>query len=75
MNPRDECSECGGKTIFQTEVVARGPYGPNLLPGLGSFWTPPKFEIYICRECGHCRFFVPERMLPQIETSGRYSRL
>lgn len=66
MKIKKSCPECGGIEIYTKAVGATGGYGPDLLPGVGGFFSKKQFELYICAKCGHTQFFVPEKWLQDI---------
>ena len=60
------CRNCGSAEIFSQEVAARGGYGPDLLP-IGGFFSPPKFHIRVCADCGLVEWFVPSEYLGRVK--------
>lgn len=62
MRALQPCPECGGTEFYTAIVTAKGPYGPNLLPGIG----PAEFDLCVCGRCGYARFFVRDRLLPTV---------
>ena len=52
------CPDCGGVTLYQTSIKSAGPYGPMLLPGLGSLFRFARFEIVVCADCGLTRLYA-----------------
>ena len=59
MKAENICPECDGTRVYrQGGVSAGGGYAPNYLAGLGSFWSPPKFTIAVCADCGLTRYYA-----------------
>jgi predicted nucleic-acid-binding Zn-ribbon protein len=71
-----KCSNCGGENLYRTEgVSARGGYGPNLLPGLGAFWSGARFDVTVCADCGLTQFHADERTRATLPFSRRWRRV
>lgn len=66
MKKSKRCPSCQSEEIFTQEVAARGRYGPDFLPGVGGFWKPAHFEVYVCGACGYTQFFVPQKLLERV---------
>lgn len=75
MHNSRKCPECGGSTLYRTEVSAGGGYAPNYLPGLGSFWRAPKFEVILCQSCGLTRTFAPPEARAKVSSSKQWTLL
>lgn len=59
------CRNCGGRDFFSKRVLARGGYGPDLLP-VGGFFDVPTFRLRVCGGCGLAEWFVPEPYLAKV---------
>jgi len=58
--------------ILAYPIAAVGNFGPNLLPGLGTAFNPPKMHVVICASCGLIRLFAAEGYLkPGGSTASR----
>ena len=68
----DSCPHCEGSELFHQKVCALGPFGFNLLSGLGGTLSPASFEIVVCADCGHTMFFAEKNRLKRLtdERSG-----
>lgn len=60
------CRNCGSTELFSHEVIARGGYGPDLLP-IGGFFSSPNFRIQVCGDCGLVEWFVPPQYLDKVK--------
>jgi hypothetical protein len=58
-----------------TNVSAGGGYAPNYLPGLGTFFSGPKFTVVVCKDCGLTRFFADKKALGDLPGSDKWSKL
>jgi predicted nucleic-acid-binding Zn-ribbon protein len=69
------CPHCGSTSLYEVQASAGGgPYGPNLLPGLGFFhigW----FRVVVCSECGVTQFFADEKSRAKLAQSDKWKRL
>ncbi len=76
MSESRTCRACGNDRVLMTRVAARGGYGPDLLPGVGGrVFQVPRFEMYVCSDCGLVDFVVPQEYLPIIRSSKKWSRV
>ena len=79
MKTINKCPECGSDEIYAQAVSAIGGFGPDLLPKLGGpnplsgFLSGKNIELYVCGECGYMRFFVPEKLLSEVQE--KYQRV
>jgi predicted nucleic-acid-binding Zn-ribbon protein len=71
----NECPECGGRNLYETNVSAGGGYSPNYLPGLGGLWGSAKFRVILCRDCGLTRWFAPEDARRKVGESKKWTRV
>lgn len=72
----NKCGSCGGSSIYQTSsVAARGGHGPDLLPGLGRFFSAPKLKVYVCSDCGYVSFFAEQDARDQLASSHKWKRV
>ena len=70
------CSNCSGDNLYRSKPVsAAGGYGPNLLPGLGTFWVAANFEIVVCGDCGLTRLFASGEALQKLPQSKKWTRI
>lgn len=67
MKQTKQCPSCQSHDIFTQDVAARGRYGPDFLPGVGGFWKPAHFEVYVCGACGYTQFYVPQKLLERVQ--------
>jgi DNA-directed RNA polymerase subunit RPC12/RpoP len=70
------CSNCQSKRLFKTRkpVSAGGGEGPNVLPGLGTFWSAAKVDVVVCQDCGLMRYFAPREALEKLQKSPKWQR-
>lgn len=68
-----QCSNCGSTDLRSTTADARGGLGPDLLPGLGSFYRA-QFEIVVCCKCGLARLFVSPETIEKLQQSTEWHR-
>lgn len=64
------CASCGSLDLYTTRTEANGPQSPMLLPKLGKFLKPAKFDLFLCSKCGHVSFFASEESLANLDRSG-----
>ncbi|HEX8915275.1 MAG TPA: hypothetical protein VF796_23180 [Humisphaera sp.] len=69
--PLTKCTHCGSADLYTHKVDAGGGYGPNLLSGLGGFFSFAKFDVVLCSACGRCEFFADERARQNATTTWR----
>ncbi|HEX6557934.1 MAG TPA: hypothetical protein VF021_00685 [Longimicrobiales bacterium] len=71
------CPNCGSKRLFKNRkpVSAGGGYAPDYLNGLGSFFSPAKFEIVVCQDCGLTRYFAVREALAKLQTSTKWQQI
>jgi hypothetical protein len=70
------CRNCGSPEQYVNEVVVGGSICHMLLPiGPGFFGKGAKaaFEIHVCGSCGVTDWFVPKRLLPEVQ--AKFSRV
>jgi predicted nucleic-acid-binding Zn-ribbon protein len=71
-----KCSSCGSEDLHRTQGVnARGGYGPDLLPGLGGFWSGAKIEVVVCANCGLTQLYADEKARTQLASSNKWSKV
>jgi predicted nucleic-acid-binding Zn-ribbon protein len=70
-----QCPECNGTEFYSKEVAAVGGCGPDLLPGTGHVFAPGMFRLCVCGQCGYVKWFVPERLLDNIKTKGKFQKM
>ena len=66
------CANCCGQSLYVTNTNATGAYGPNLLPGLGSFLSSAKFHVVLCADCGYTTFFADEAAREKVRNSWKW---
>ncbi|HBN96718.1 MAG TPA: hypothetical protein DDZ66_10495 [Firmicutes bacterium] len=66
-----ECQACGQNNLLEAETSSRGGYGPDLLPGTGSF-RPARFRVVVCAMCGFVHWFVKEEDLDKVRNSRHF---
>jgi len=73
----EQCPHCRSRELYTRQVKSsKGPHGPALLKGLGSFFTYyPKFDVVLCSDCGHCDFFAEERACKDVASAKSWRRL
>ena len=59
------CPHCRGTEIYHEEVVAHQG-NMDLLPGIGSFLSFGRFDVYACAGCGHVQLFIQSDRLDQL---------
>lgn len=70
------CPNCGGNNLYRNaDVGSGGPYGPNLLPGLGRFFHSAKFDLVVCRDCGLTRFFASREATEKLADAKKWKRV
>jgi len=71
---RSPCPNCQGANLYHTvkPVHGGGGHAPNYLPGLGSFFRRPRFDVVVCSDCGLTRFFVPQEFLGSLQDSSKW---
>jgi len=72
---RKPCPECGQNNLYSAIAIARGGYGPDLLPGLSGFFTSANFKVITCADCGLARFFAAEEAIKKLPTANSWRRL
>ena len=65
------CPECGQNNLYSAVTSS----GPVLLPKLGSFIIHPEFQVVVCVDCGHTRFFASEKARKKIPTTSVWKKL
>jgi DNA-directed RNA polymerase subunit RPC12/RpoP len=71
------CSNCSSKRLYKSRkpVSPGGGDGGTFLPGLGTFWVPPKVDVVICQDCGLTRLFASQESLEKLTTSSKWMRV
>jgi predicted nucleic-acid-binding Zn-ribbon protein len=55
------CSDCGSSRLYQKEGIEAGASeSPNLLPGLGTFFSYASMTAVLCADCGLVRFYASQ---------------
>jgi predicted nucleic-acid-binding Zn-ribbon protein len=67
MKLHKKCPECESSEIYTALVSARGGCGQDLLPGVGGLFNGGEFELYVCGKCGYSQFYVPKKMLDDVQ--------
>lgn len=73
---RVPCPSCGSSNVYRYEkpISAGGGYSPNLLPGLGSFFSGSRVEVVVCGDCGLLRQFASEEARKRLPGTARWRR-
>ena len=66
-----ECQACGQTHLLAATTASNGGYGPNLLPGTGS-WRPARFDVVVCGKCGYVHWFVQKEDLDKVKRSKHF---
>jgi DNA-directed RNA polymerase subunit RPC12/RpoP len=77
MENTSPCPNCGSRALYKSFAVSaavRG-YSPDLLPGLGSFFVPGKYNLVMCRDCGLTRFFAQAEAREKLSDSKKWKPL
>jgi hypothetical protein len=76
MNPLAPCPNCKSTQLYRTlkPVGAGGGYAPNYLPGLGPWYAAARFDVVVCRDCGHTRWFASDEARKKLGDSQRWTR-
>lgn len=61
-----QCPDCHRENLHVALVNSGGPYGPNFLPGLGSFLRIAQFKVILCGDCGLTRFYAEPGALAKL---------
>lgn len=71
------CVSCGGDELYRTTkpVSAGGGYAPNLLPGLGRWYSEEKLYVIICAQCGLTQLFARHEALEKLPSSSKWERI
>ncbi|NLL48519.1 MAG: hypothetical protein GX249_08030 [Firmicutes bacterium] len=69
-----QCQVCGHSNLLEAKTSSSGGYGPNLLPGTGSF-RPARFRVVVCGMCGFVHWFVSEEDLDKVRNSKHFRPL
>jgi hypothetical protein len=67
MKLHKKCPACESSETHTTVVSARGGCGQVLLPGVGGLFNGGEFELDVCGKCVHSQFYVPEKMLEDVQ--------
>ena len=70
---RKKCPECDCEELYS--VTARSKAASFLLPGLSRFFLFARFQVVVCSDCGHTRFFVPEDDLAKLSEAKQWRRI
>lgn len=62
---------CSSSSLLTAETSSAGGYGPNLLPGTGSF-VPAKFNVVVCTNCGFVHWFVRAQDIEKVKKSKKF---
>jgi predicted nucleic-acid-binding Zn-ribbon protein len=71
------CPNCKGTNQYRAEkpVSARGTYGPNFLPRLGTLFASAQFRMIVCGDCGLTRFFADDAARVEVAESRHWARV
>jgi hypothetical protein len=68
------CPNCGSNDLYMTRANSCGSDGPNLLPGLGGWFSSAQFQVVACADCGLTRYFIEPEALAKLRESSRWNR-
>lgn len=70
------CPACSSRDVYRAKkaVSSEAGHAPNYLPGLGSFFKPARFRVYVCRACGYMRLFAEPEAREKIAESTHWER-
>jgi predicted nucleic-acid-binding Zn-ribbon protein len=70
-----ECPECGsGELYVHGGILARGGYGPDLLPGTSKLLSPAQLKCVVCKSCGLVRYYAGQEALARVGTQTGWHR-
>ena len=73
------CLSCNGVNLYESvrgvTAAASGLYGPNLLPGLGGFFSSADFEVIVCGDCGFTHLHASPAALEKLPRSNKWRRV
>ena len=76
MTTSQTCPECGKNNLFRSALIsAGGGHAPNYLPGLGTFFSPGKFQLVVCRDCGLTRHYADKEARERLTNSTKWTRV
>lgn len=75
LRPPRACGHCGGTSLYATTTTAGGTYGPDLLPGLGTFWSFADHDVVLCAECGYTQFFASPAARARVSNADLWRKL
>lgn len=76
MSANKVCPECSGTDLFaRSDVVVRGGYGPDLLPGTSGVFSSAKVTAVVCKGCGLMRYYASRESLAKINAKNGWHRL
>ena len=55
------CTNCSANEFYTAEINGGGGLSPDLLPV--GFFHGSRYQIVVCGDCGHTRWFVPKEFL------------
>lgn len=74
MRNESACPECGSRDLHSHGgIAARGGYGPDLLPGLGTLFNSAKMRAVVCKGCGLVRFYATGDALKRVNRDNGWS--
>jgi DNA-directed RNA polymerase subunit RPC12/RpoP len=70
------CPNCESARLYKTKrpVSSGGGYAPDLLPGLGRFWSSEKLDVVVCQDCGLMRLFARTEARARLQSSPKWQR-
>ena len=70
------CPQCDGTEVHQRQnVCVAGSSGPDLLPGLGRWFSGAKATVVVCRSCGFIRLFAAPEARDKMSASEKWTRV
>lgn len=76
MRIEGTCPDCGSTELYSHDgIAARGPHGPDLLPGLSGMLVSAKMRSVVCKTCGLIRFYASAEALKRVNKDNGWSPL
>jgi hypothetical protein len=70
------CPECESRDVYKTgEISAGSGEGPNMLTGLGPWYSAAKMTVVVCRACGLIRTYASAEARKKLSESKKWSRV
>jgi hypothetical protein len=70
------CPHCDSNEVYERpKVNVAGSSGPDLLPGLGAWYTGAKATVVVCGSCGLMRVFASPEARAKMSESEKWTRV